>query len=49
LFIDNAAFGGLAMQTTAKLAILTAALLAAILGGGLLRLTSPLYDQVTQM
>ena len=49
LFIDNAAFGGSALQTTAKLAILTAALLAALLGGSLLRLTSPLYDQVTQM
>jgi NhaA family Na+:H+ antiporter len=49
LFIDNAAFGGTLLQTTAKLAILTSALLAAGLGWGLLRLTSPLYDHTTRM
>lgn len=49
LFINTAAFGGSPMETTAKLSILTAALLAAVLGWGLLRLTSPLYDGFSQM
>ena len=49
LFITNAAFTDPAVQATAKLAILIASLMAAGLGWGLLRLTSPSYDQVTQM
>ena len=49
LFINNAAFGGSALQTTAKLAILASALLAAALGWGFLRLTSPSCDQFTKM
>jgi NhaA family Na+:H+ antiporter len=49
LFITNAAFPDPALQATAKLAILTASLLAAGLGWGLLRLTSPQYDRVTHM
>jgi NhaA family Na+:H+ antiporter len=47
LFITHAAFSDPALQATAKLAILIAAVLAAGMGWGLLRLTSPLYDQST--
>ena len=49
LFITNAAFGDPALRADAKLAILIAATLAAGLGWGLLRLNSPLYNQVTHM
>ena len=49
LFITNAAFTDPALQATAKLAILSASLLAAIIGWGLLRLASPLYNQTTQI
>jgi NhaA family Na+:H+ antiporter len=49
LFITHAAFADPALQATAKLAILIAALLAAGMGWGLLRLTSPPYDQTTRI
>jgi NhaA family Na+:H+ antiporter len=49
LFITNAAFSDPALQATAKLAVLSASLLAAGLGWGLLRLTSPRYDQATRI
>lgn len=49
LFITNAAFTDPGLQATAKLAILVASLLAAGMGWGLLRLTSPSYDRVTGM
>jgi NhaA family Na+:H+ antiporter len=49
LFITNTAFNDAGLQATAKLAILLASLLAAGLGSGLLLLTSPSYEEVTQM
>jgi NhaA family Na+:H+ antiporter len=49
LFITNAAFSDPALQTTAKLAILCASLLAAGIGWGLLRLTSPMYNETTRI
>lgn len=49
LFIANSAFADPAVQTTAKLAILIASVLAAIVGWGLLSMTSPRYDTTSEL
>ena len=49
LFITNSAFDDASLQTTAKLSILVASLIAAVLGTGLLLLTSPKHEGTTQL
>ena len=49
LFITNAAFDDLALQATAKLAILAASVLAAVIGWGLLSVTCSRYDGATRI
>jgi NhaA family Na+:H+ antiporter len=49
LFITNAAFDDPALQATAKLAILVASVLAAIIGWGMLSVTCSRYDETTRI